>query len=130
MQKQFVKCTDDELFIMHTRHMGNEPLVSIADSIGISRGALNKQLQAYRKKNDLRGPGAAHLRGKIISVQVTRFKKKPETLESFSGAIDARKCLWMGGGMGWEPACGCDRMNGSSYCEAHEKQSRRKVDEV
>ena len=130
MRRQFVKYTDDELAVMHTRHMGNETLETIADSVGVSRETLGKQLRVYREKNNLRGPGLSPLMLKIVPAQVERLKKKSAPLESFMAAIDARKCLWMGGGMGWEPACGCDRMSGSSYCTAHERESRRKADEV
>ena len=130
MRRQFVKYTDDELALMHTRHMGNETLETIADSVGVSRETLGKQLRVYREKNNLRGPGMSPLRITIVPAQVERLKKKSAPLGSFLAAIDARKCLWMGGGMGWEPACGCDRMSGSSYCALHERESRRKVDEV
>lgn len=121
---------DDVLSAVHARHVKGEYLKSIANSIGIPMGTLGKHLGYWRARKNLRGPGSSPKRRSKAPAHVERIKKHDAPLESFVAAVEAKTCLWMGGGMGWEPACGCDRMNGSSYCAAHEKESRRKVDEV
>ena len=122
--------SDDVLSTVHARHVRNESLSQIADSLGVAHSTLQKRLSVWRVNNNIRGPGISPKQRKPSPVHVERIKKRAAPLESFVAAVDARKCLWMGGGIEWEPACGCDRMSGSSYCAAHEKESRRKVDEV
>lgn len=122
--------SSDVLSTVHARHVRNEALSRIADSIGVAHSTLRKQLSLWRVNNNIRGPGSSPKRRSKAPAHVERIKKHDAPLESFVAAVEAKTCLWMGGDVEWEPACGCDRMSGSSYCAAHEKESRRKVDEV
>lgn len=130
MTRHSIMFSDDVLSTIHARHVRNEALSRIADSLGVAHSTLRKQLSSWRLNNNIRGPGISPKQRKPAPVHVERIKKNAAPLESFVAAIDVRKCLWMGGGIEWDPACGCDRISGSSYCEAHEKASRRKTDEV
>ena len=130
MSRNAVMFSSDVLSTVHARHVKKESLSVIADSLCVAHSTLRKQLSLWRVNNNIRGPGISPKQRKPAPVHVERLRKHAAPLESFVAAVDARKCLWMGGGIEWEPACGCDRMSGSSYCAAHEMQNRRKADEV